>query len=463
MQERMKIRSVSFSDEAQPPALPARNHIKRSQQNLLPNGYAGTGTNRKHTSAESLPVLEQTAIAEPIYGFTVNRMNSLPRLGSRGRSKQILDSYRPSSSLAGHYNYLGNTYLREMIMHPILETDSIFLTIGDSASNLTPDYANLTSISRRSTALHRQSSLQNDFAEGFEMQQWNNGGAPGIGNPQHHGGGTGSMANVASTAFGTSMLNAPNNNSYLTAPASNDLDSFSPSSYGTNESFSSVPRTGSAYPRGGGQTGNGYDSLPRGGGGYSNGGTTSILKNGRAGGRHLAGGMSSYDYSNSNGGTGVLRPLKGLYRDEADFSDPLGGFGNRYGNGYDTGSQRWNYDQSFGNANTADVTTRLLEDTDSSHHMGLGNSMNNKNDNVLNANGEAVGGAGQTEVTELPEDAYPSIAKPSASMQIIATRNRPCCECVRNDQRAPICLLFIIFLVVSVSVISGVMIYLKSG
>ena len=63
-----------------------------------------------------------------------------------------------------------------------------------------------------------------------------------------------------------------------------------------------------------------------------------------------------------------------------------------------------------------------------------------------------------------PEDAYPVMAKPSPSLQIIATRNRPCCECIRYNQRAqPLCLLFLIFIVVSCSLITGVMFYLKSG
>ena len=62
-----------------------------------------------------------------------------------------------------------------------------------------------------------------------------------------------------------------------------------------------------------------------------------------------------------------------------------------------------------------------------------------------------------------PEDIYPVMAKPSPSLQIIATRNRPCCECIRYNQRAPLCLLFLIFIVVSCSLITGVMFYLKSG
>ena len=50
------------------------------------------------------------------------------------------------------------------------------------------------------------------------------------------------------------------------------------------------------------------------------------------------------------------------------------------------------------------------------------------------------------------------------SLQIIATRNHPCCECVKySDNRTPVCLLFLIFLVCSSVVITGVMYYLKSG
>ena len=62
-----------------------------------------------------------------------------------------------------------------------------------------------------------------------------------------------------------------------------------------------------------------------------------------------------------------------------------------------------------------------------------------------------------------PDEVYPVMAKPSPSLQIIATRNRPCCECIRYNQRAPLCLLFLIFIVVSCSLITGVMFYLKSG
>ena len=63
-----------------------------------------------------------------------------------------------------------------------------------------------------------------------------------------------------------------------------------------------------------------------------------------------------------------------------------------------------------------------------------------------------------------PDEVYPVMAKSSPSLQIIATRNRPCCECIRYNQRAqPLCLLFLIFIVVSCSLITGVMFYLKAG
>ena len=58
MQERMKMRSVSFSDEApasQAPMLP-------------PRGHRLGGTYRRQTSAESLPLYE----TDPIYGNTAS-------------------------------------------------------------------------------------------------------------------------------------------------------------------------------------------------------------------------------------------------------------------------------------------------------------------------------------------------------------------------------------------------------
>ena len=76
---------------------------------------------------------------------------------------------------------------------------------------------------------------------------------------------------------------------------------------------------------------------------------------------------------------------------------------------------------------------------------------------------------------------YPSVGqgKKSHGQQIIATPHEPCCECLgcRGDYRdsmgdvtsdnankgAPICVLFAIFLFVSIIVISCVMVYLKAG
>lgn len=113
MQERMKMRSVSFSDEAPStaPVLPPRSHRTG-------------GTYRRQTSSESLPLYE----TDPIYGNIAvdnyhHRLNSLPRMIPTHRRKILDFNQRPSSSLAGHYQYMG----------------------ADNA----PDYANLTSISRR--------------------------------------------------------------------------------------------------------------------------------------------------------------------------------------------------------------------------------------------------------------------------------------------------------------------------
>ena len=80
------------------------------------------------------------------------------------------------------------------------------------------------------------------------------------------------------------------------------------------------------------------------------------------------------------------------------------------------------------------------------------------------------------------DSGYPSVGqgkKTSHGQQIIATPHQPCCECLgcRGDYRdsmgdvttenankgAPICVLFAIFLFVSIIVISCVMVYLKAG
>ena len=122
MQERMKMRSVSFSDEA-PPAIPPRT---------FPPPRAA---HRRQTSAESLPLYENSEMNNEVSSSVSKnlRLNSLPRMIPHHRRK-ILDFNRPSSSLAGHYQYLGD---------PL------------------PDYANLTNISRRGTFYNqRQNSLK---------------------------------------------------------------------------------------------------------------------------------------------------------------------------------------------------------------------------------------------------------------------------------------------------------------
>jgi hypothetical protein len=94
MDERMKLRSVSFSDEAQPPILPARNNRNH-------------GNRRKQNSVESLPLYGSgtSGSVDLIYGPMAgnggpNRLNSLPRMMPHHRRK-ILEQNRPSSSLAG--------------------------------------------------------------------------------------------------------------------------------------------------------------------------------------------------------------------------------------------------------------------------------------------------------------------------------------------------------------------------
>ena len=92
MQERMKMRSVSFSDEAPAPVLPPRTHRSNA-----------TGTYRRQTSSESLPMYE----TDPIYGnidnyhHRDNHMNSFPRIMPHSRRKLLDFGQRPSSSLAG--------------------------------------------------------------------------------------------------------------------------------------------------------------------------------------------------------------------------------------------------------------------------------------------------------------------------------------------------------------------------
>ena len=85
----MKMRSVSFSDDPQPPNVPPNRNTQRA---------GGTYT-RKQNSVENLPLYD----TDPFYGGQGpqnSRLNSLPRMMPHHRRK-ILETNRPSSSLAG--------------------------------------------------------------------------------------------------------------------------------------------------------------------------------------------------------------------------------------------------------------------------------------------------------------------------------------------------------------------------
>ena len=140
MHERIKMRSVSFSDEAPAPILPPRNHRGTSGGTI--------GTYRRQTSAESLPLYE----SDPIYGNTAglepnHGLNSLPRIMPHHRRK-MLEFNRPSSSLAGHYGFIGT----------------------ENSANTAPDYANLTSISRRGAGYYNNGGAnlraKDDYSSG---------------------------------------------------------------------------------------------------------------------------------------------------------------------------------------------------------------------------------------------------------------------------------------------------------
>lgn len=227
--------------------------------------------------------------------------------------------------------------------------------------------------------------------------------------------------------------------------------------------------SGSAYSPCSYNTDASYNSLPRSG--------TSILKNGslRSRGR-------TYEST-------VLRPMKhtGGYLNDRTYDrtdlgsqqqqqqqhweDGYNSTSNHYNfgegiRGNNTGRENGYYDYNNGNA------TRLQEE----HSANTLEPLTAVTKPCLKKSNEKE--------EELPEDAYPPIAKPSprsvflidtlqlimlttfdlCSLQIIATRNHPCCECMKNsDNRTPLSLLFLIFLVCSSVVITGVMYYLKSG
>ena len=97
MQDRMKMRSVSFSDDPQPPGNVANRGNQRGGV-AGPGGVAGGIYTRKQNSAENLPLYDTSL--DPLYSTQNSRLNSLPRMMPHHRRK-ILENNRPASSLAG--------------------------------------------------------------------------------------------------------------------------------------------------------------------------------------------------------------------------------------------------------------------------------------------------------------------------------------------------------------------------
>ena len=243
------------------------------------------------------------------------------------------------------------------------------------------------------------------------------------------------------------------NNSYLLTAPSNTEDSASPYS-----------------PSAASYTDNSYNSLPR------NMGTSSILKNGSLRSRSRAYDLGSVT-GNGSGNSTVLRPMKYHHN-------------NSYDNGYSMDTM--DYNGGNYNSNYANTAENHYGNTDNNHFVYEHNSYNNGNamgpgvDQPLlgaeeppqpltqqlnsclkkkpnNSMNNSVNNHKDIMKDKVTDDVYPAVAKHSPSLQIIATRNRPCCECLRNNQRIPLCLLFLVFIVVSCSLITGVMFYLKSG
>lgn len=431
MQDRMKLRSVSFSDDPQPPALPARN--RRSHHHH----------HRKQSSMESLPLYGDT---DPIYGPIAttkgdpltSRLNSLPRMMPHHRRKILDFNNRPSSSLAGEsYNF--KSHLEINILMRAFFLAGHYQYLGDPV----PDYANLTSISRRSAGICRQSSLKDNY---YDVDQY---AASSVANQQpalladhfqgdFQRGGSSSLHNGVGY-----FLNAPGTNEDSGSPYSPGT-----ASYGTENSFSSLSRSG-----------------------------TSILKNGSAALRTNGRNRPTELHSN------VLRPLKQQQYYSSNNNAQDGGsntfldheetsfYNNTTLDMMAASSSSSFYNNSNGRQYSDHHTTNGYDVNGGHHHIGVSGVSSRFSDDAIDASislnnhiNNMNNLKDSTQEEKPPEEAYPTMAKPSPSLQIIATRNRPCCECIRADQRgAPVCLLFLIFIVVSISVISGVMIYLKSG
>ena len=175
--------------------------------------------------------------------------------------------------------------------------------------------------------------------------------------------------------------------------------------------------------------------------------TSTIVANGKVNGN----GNNHNVTSNGNGnGTGVLRPLR------PQSSIPNSG--------------------SYGRLHASNGTAMLgmgntrTDEFEVYNKLSFNNPSNSRPSSVANGNTSA-------RRKKEEEGDYPTLARaPSSGSQIVAKPIRPCCggccggsttsainEGNPHQHAVPICLLFIIFLVVSVIVISGIMFYLKSG
>lgn len=113
-----------------------------------------------------------------------------------------------------------------------------------------------------------------------------------------------------------------------------------------------------------------------------------------------------------------------------------------------------------------------LHQNSSNTLSNMNNKSINNNNNVNNNNGN---NGNANHLVSASSTNYPrGLPKTSPSMQIIATRHRPCCDCgclghlarqtsganTPNGQQ-PICVLFSVFLIVSLLLVSGIMLYLR--
>lgn len=168
--------------------------------------------------------------------------------------------------------------------------------------------------------------------------------------------------------------------------------------------------------------------------------------------------VNGHEHNGSNGnGSGVLRPLRQLNTIPNSNS-----FGRLYtGNG----------SALLGMSNTR------TDDFEVYNKMSFKSATNNRAMSGGLANGNTSNGNGNGRRKKEEEGEYPTIGRaPASGSQIIAKPIKPCCggccggstssainEGNPHQHAVPICVLFIIFIFVSVCVVGGIMFYLKSG